>query len=218
MDDKVWFYARNNEQKGPVDLAEIDMLVAAGVIGPDTPVWRDGMADWQPAAAALPESSKPNGWPDAPPPMRPQAPAPGGPAGSAPGAEPHAARDTDAARHPVEFMECVKYCFNHYARFRGRARRPEFWYFALFNFLVSLGLGVVDRLVLGFGDDVSPLNSLYSLAVLVPSIAVGARRLHDTGRSGWWQLILFIPLIGLIVLIIWWAGRGEERANEYGPA
>lgn len=209
MDEKIWFYAHNNEQRGPVDIAEIDMLVAASIIGPDTPIWREGMADWQPAAAALPDTSIPNDWP------RPAAQPPHPPAATPP--DMHSARDVPSD-HPTQFMECVKYCFNHYARFRGRARRPEFWYFVLFNFLVGLALGIVDGMLFGFESDVSIFNSLYSLAVFVPTIAVGARRLHDIGRSGWWQLIMLIPLIGIIVLIVWWASRGEESANEYGPA
>ena len=114
-------------------------------------------------------------------------------------------------------MDAVRTCFNKYASFRGRARRPEFWYFALFNFIAQLVLGLVDSMVFGLGD-VSPLSNLYGLAVLVPSLAVGARRLHDTGRSGWWQLLVLIPLIGIIVLIVWWASRGNEGENEFGPA
>lgn len=217
MDEKIWFYAHENEQRGPVDIAEIDMLVAAKVIGPDTLVWREGMADWQPAAAALPDTSIPNDWPHTPPPMPPRQEQPQ-PQPAAPGGQAHAGFDAEAEQHPTQFMESVKYCFNHYARFRGRARRPEFWYFVLFNFLASLVLSVVDGMLFGFEDDVSVFNSLYSLAVFVPSIAVGARRLHDTGRSGWWQLIGLIPIVGIIVLIVWWARRGEESANEYGPA
>ena len=82
----------------------------------------------------------------------------------------------------------------------------------------QVALNVVDGMVFGWGNNMALFNPLYSLAVLVPSIAVGARRLHDTGRSGWWQLIWFIPIIGWIILIIWMASRGESRQNQYGPA
>jgi uncharacterized membrane protein YhaH (DUF805 family) len=215
MSNKIWFYEHKGEQKGPAHIAEIDMLVAAKVIGPDTLVWREGMKDWQPAAAALPETSIPNDWPDMPPPM--PAEQPQSPATAAAGAT-HDGFDAEPKHHPTEFMECVKYCFNHYSRFRGRARRPEYWYFVLFNFLVGLALGFIDGMLFGFANDVSIFNSLYSLAILVPSIAVGARRLHDIGRSGWWQLLWFIPIIGWIIMIIWLASRGEDGANEYGPA
>jgi len=100
-----------------------------------------------------------------------------------------------------------------YAEFSGRARRREYWMFVLINFLIGCALGVIGALVHGL----SFLSWLYSLAVLVPSIAVSVRRLHDTGRSGWWLLIGLIPLIGLIVLIVFLATDGEPGDNEYGP-
>jgi len=100
-----------------------------------------------------------------------------------------------------------------YAEFSGRARRREYWMFVLINFLIGCGLGVIGALVHGL----SFLSWLYSLAVLVPSIAVSVRRLHDTGRSGWWLLIGLIPLIGFIVLIVFLATDGEPGDNEYGP-
>lgn len=101
---------------------------------------------------------------------------------------------------------------DHYADFAGRARRREFWMFMLINFVISFVLG----LVLGLAH-LGPLSNLYLLAVLVPSLALGARRLHDTGRSGWWQLLSFIPVIGLIILIIWCATDSQPGANKYGP-
>jgi uncharacterized membrane protein YhaH (DUF805 family) len=213
MDEKIWFYASQGEQKGPIDAAELDMLIGTDTIGPDTLIWRDGMTDWQPAAAALPDELMPSAWSrpatPPPPPPRPQAQTTSAPTGPSYGG--------GSYYHPTQFMDCVKTVFNRYAKFNGRARRPEFWYFVLFNFIAQLALGLVDAAVFGLSD-ISPLNNLYSLAVLVPSLAVGARRLHDIGRSGWWQLIMFIPLIGIIVLIVWWAKRGNDGGNEYGPA
>jgi uncharacterized membrane protein YhaH (DUF805 family) len=99
-----------------------------------------------------------------------------------------------------------------YAQFDGRAGRQEFWMFVLFNAIIMIGLTVIETMVGGPGV----LGSLYSLAVLCPSLAVGARRLHDTGRSGWWQLIGFVPLIGVIVLIVFFATAGQPSANQYG--
>lgn len=104
-----------------------------------------------------------------------------------------------------------------YAVFRGRARRKEYWYFALFNFLISLGLGFVDG-ALGLMNAESGFglfSGIYSLAVLIPGIAVGVRRLHDTGRSGLWLLISFIPIIGIIVLIIFLASESQPEPNQY---
>ncbi|RSS84129.1 DUF805 domain-containing protein [Streptomyces sp. WAC06614] len=100
-----------------------------------------------------------------------------------------------------------------YAVFSGRARRQEFWLFVLFSILVSIVLAVLDA-VLGTNGI---LGAIYSLAIVIPSLAVGARRLHDTGRSGWWQLIAIVPLIGTIVLIVFWATEGEPNPNKYGP-
>jgi len=101
-----------------------------------------------------------------------------------------------------------------YADFTGRARRAEFWYFALFNFIAAIVLGIIDGVL---GTD-SLLGGIYSLAVLVPNIAVTARRLHDTGRSGWWQLIGIIPIIGWIVMLVFLVQDGDFERNEYGPS
>lgn len=103
-----------------------------------------------------------------------------------------------------------------YATFTGRAQRAEYWYFVLFSTIVSIVLTILDAI---FGT-LSPsgtglLSGIYSLAVLIPYIAVGARRLHDIGKSGWWQLIALIPLIGAILLIIWFATDSKED-NQYG--
>jgi uncharacterized membrane protein YhaH (DUF805 family) len=105
-----------------------------------------------------------------------------------------------------------------YADFTGRARRTEFWMFTLVNIGVSLVLALIDNFVIGTSaTGFGVLGGIYSLAVLVPSLAVGARRLHDTGRSGWWQLIAIIPIIGWIMLIVFWALDGVRGANQHGP-
>jgi uncharacterized membrane protein YhaH (DUF805 family) len=104
-----------------------------------------------------------------------------------------------------------------YARFDGRAHRSEFWWFTLWSLVVSLALAVAE-LALDLGNDYwGPLTFTYALAVLFPTLAVGARRLHDIGRSGWWQLLMLIPLVGIIILIVWWAKDGEPSPNEWGP-
>lgn len=106
-----------------------------------------------------------------------------------------------------------------YAVFSGRARRKEYWFFALFNFLVSIALVMVEA-ALGMGDLESgygPISGLYSLAVIIPGLAVSVRRLHDTGRSGWWFLVVLVPLIGAIVLLVFTLLDSEAGTNEYGP-
>ncbi|MEV4612571.1 DUF805 domain-containing protein [Kitasatospora sp. NPDC049258] len=101
----------------------------------------------------------------------------------------------------------------NYVGFNGRARRQEFWMFALFNIIASIVLAIVD----GIAGTSGLLGGLYSLAVLLPSLAVGFRRLHDTGRSAWWLLIALVPLIGSIILIVFWATEGQPNDNQYGP-
>ena len=98
-----------------------------------------------------------------------------------------------------------------YADFNGRARRKEFWMFFLFNLIVAIVLGVIDSMI-----GIPVLGLIYSLGVLLPSLAVGARRLHDTGKSGWWLLLGLIPLVGLI-LIIFWVMDSNPGDNQYGP-
>ena len=106
----------------------------------------------------------------------------------------------------MTFQESIKLCFQKYADFEGRAKRPEFWWFVLFLFVGSLVLGVVSSI----------LSMLFSLLTIVPSLAVGARRLHDIGRSGWWQLLGLIPILGWIILIYWCAQEGDGADNQFG--
>ena len=104
-----------------------------------------------------------------------------------------------------------------YAVFGGRARRTEYWMFALGNVVVSMLLAFVDRsLGMSVSYGVGTLSSLYALAVLIPSLAVSIRRLHDTGRSGWWWLISLVPVIGVIVLLIFAAQDSQPGDNKYG--
>jgi len=104
-----------------------------------------------------------------------------------------------------------------YAVFSGRAQRKEYWFFVLFNVLIVLALGFVEG-ALGIApeSDASVLGMLYILAVLLPIYAVSVRRLHDTGRSGWWILIGFIPLLGGIIFLIFMIQEGDVGQNAYG--
>jgi len=106
-----------------------------------------------------------------------------------------------------------------YAEFKGRARRREYWNFVLFNIIISIVLALVDKVTGSFSAErgFGILGGLYALAVIIPSIAVGVRRLHDTNRSGWWLLIGLIPCIGLIVLIIFTVQDSQAGDNQYGP-
>jgi uncharacterized membrane protein YhaH (DUF805 family) len=114
----------------------------------------------------------------------------------------------------MNMIEATKACFSKYVTFSGRARRAEYWWFILVTFLVSIVLGIIDA-VIGFGE-FGLLSNIWSLAVFLPSLAAGARRLHDTDRSAWWLLIMLLPLIGLIVLIVFFAQKGTDGANRFG--
>lgn len=100
-----------------------------------------------------------------------------------------------------------------YAVFNGRARRKEYWMFFLFNIIIMVVLGIVEGIVGGPGV----LAGIYGLAVLLPGIAVSIRRLHDTDRSGWWLLIGLVPLIGAIVLLVFFVQDSQAAENQYGP-
>jgi uncharacterized membrane protein YhaH (DUF805 family) len=99
-----------------------------------------------------------------------------------------------------------------YAVFDGRAARPEYWWYTLANTLISVVLDVVLRGAAG-----QAIYALYGLAVLLPTIGVTIRRLHDTNRTGWWILVGLIPVIGWIWLIVLLASAGDRGANAYGP-
>jgi uncharacterized membrane protein YhaH (DUF805 family) len=116
-------------------------------------------------------------------------------------------------------MKWYRAVLKKYAVFSGRARRAEYWYFVLFNFLIYIGLSFIDGI---FGTYNSAhgtgiLSGLYGLAVLIPGLAVLWRRLHDTGRSGWYALLNLIPLVGAIVLIVFLAQDSQPVENKYGP-
>jgi uncharacterized membrane protein YhaH (DUF805 family) len=100
----------------------------------------------------------------------------------------------------MTFQESVKVCFAKYADFSGKASRSEYWWFVLFILLVSMAASVISP----------KLSALFTLATLLPSIAIAARRLHDTNRSGWWQLIVLVPLIGFIVLLVFLAQESTQ--------
>lgn len=105
----------------------------------------------------------------------------------------------------MDLFEAIKSCFTRYATFSGRASRSEFWWWALFVLLGSIGTAMVSDTVSG----------LFALGTLLPYLAVAARRLHDIGKSGWWQLVGFIPLLGWIVMI-YWTVQPSEGPNAYG--
>lgn len=124
----------------------------------------------------------------------------------------------------MTFTGAIRSALSQYATFRGRASRAEFWWFALFVVLGNAVLFVVDGLIVGpvFGyrpfslEGAQPAESLFTLAVLIPGLAVGARRMHDTGRSGWWLLVNLVPVLGWLVYLYFAIQPGEPAINAYG--
>jgi uncharacterized membrane protein YhaH (DUF805 family) len=110
-------------------------------------------------------------------------------------------------------MEWYLKVIKNYVGFEGRARRKEYWMFFLISFIINIVLLILENV----GNLPSVLSGLYSLAILLPSLAVTVRRLHDTGRSAWWLLIGLIPLIGAIILIVFTCQDSQESDNQYGP-
>lgn len=129
----------------------------------------------------------------------------------------------------MNFTQAVSSGYRKYVTFSGRASRSEYWWWVLFIILSSIVVGIVEG-ALGLGTGMvteveggvsasyagGPLSIIWSLVNLLPGIAVGVRRLHDTDRSGWWLLIAFIPLIGAIVLLVFFCTKGTTGNNRFG--
>ncbi len=118
-----------------------------------------------------------------------------------------------------------KVVFDNYANFMGRARRSEFWYYVLANIIISIIIGIIEKMLglgtyesnqFGFQAQGGILSNIYTLAVFLPGLAVSIRRLHDTGKSGWTILLGLIPLVGFIILLVYFATEGDSGSNEYG--
>ena len=115
-------------------------------------------------------------------------------------------------------MRCYLKVLKNYAGFSGRARRKEYWMFVLFHIIFLIVAMLIDR-ILGttFGEmGYGLIYTIYSLAVLIPALAVAVRRLHDTGKTGWWVLIGLVPIVGFIVLLIFMVMDSESGENKYG--
>lgn len=102
-------------------------------------------------------------------------------------------------------------CLRQYVDFSGRARRKEYWMFCLFNIIFGIILAILDALI-----GMNVLSVIYSIGVLLPSLAVCVRRLHDIGKSGWNYFLILIPLVGAIILLVWFCKQGESAGNKWG--
>lgn len=128
----------------------------------------------------------------------------------------------------MNFQQAIKSVFSNYIKFEGRARRSEYWYWTLFNYLVSAvlsGVGGLISTLVGKTTGVAAtslisnvLPTLWAVAVILPSLSVCVRRLHDIGKSGWSYLIGLIPIVGWIILIVWFLQDSQKGANQYGDS
>lgn len=114
----------------------------------------------------------------------------------------------------MDFKTAVTTCLKKYAQFQGRASRSEFWWFYLFTVLAMSFASLISRSI---GDTQDLLGTLVMFALLLPSLSAGCRRLHDVGRSGWWQL-LSLTIIGVLVLLYWMVQPARPEGDRYGPA
>ncbi len=191
-DAPQWFYADGSEEKGPLPVEEMHLLIAVGTITADTPVWSSklpervplrlsplaaGPAELAPDAPIVPPALSPEGWVDL-------------------------------------FVAAVRTCFSRYATFTGRAPRAEYWFFVLFCVLVSLVIAIFEGTVSEGASNY--LSVFFSLGVFLPSLAVQVRRLHDTDRSGWWAALALVPVIGSLVLVWFCVQPGTKGRNRFG--
>ena len=112
----------------------------------------------------------------------------------------------------MNFGEAISSGFSNYVNFSGRAARSEYWFWVLFTIIAEIVTGIVDVLL-----GITLVTTLFVLVTLLPGVAVAVRRLHDLDRTGWWLLLVFIPLVGAIVLIVWFCTIGTRGYNRFGP-
>ena len=204
----MWFCAINGKQEGPFSVETLVSMGAQTPLRPDTLVWSEGMAGWKPLSETPLFDALPR-------PMTPPAVPLGNvlQAGAQSVASQMAgatASMTAAINSPVGsttapgFVDAIKICLSKYADFNGRASRPEYWWFVLFSFIVS-----ILTMFLPF------VSLIAALALFLPSLAAAVRRLHDIDKSGWWLLLVLVPLAGLVI-IYFLCQRGTEGQNRFG--
>jgi uncharacterized membrane protein YhaH (DUF805 family) len=203
------YLSRSGSQEGPFSLEGVNELLRNGIYSLEDYAWHEGLENWtilrDIAGVQLPKQ--------VPPPFTKST-------------DPSSARNYtslpstyhnqghQATSNGVTFSESIKICFSKYATFEGRAGRSEYWWFYLFTVLLNWGAGLVGAIVLDQSTK-GIFGLLVSIALLLPSLAVGARRLHDTGRSGWW-LLLMLTCLGILPLIVWMATVGDKKNNRFG--
>lgn len=214
-----FYYNVNGNNAGPVSAEELVNLAKQGEINRDTLVWRQGYEDWKKLSESeidvsfLPPPIKAAPQPVAaqtPPPMRFN--------------QAYAGQTQMAASGENVFMYYIN-AFKQYVTFQGRARRKEYWFFTLFHLLAFILLVIIENAVGATYNiyldyytvyPIGILSSIYLIASALPQLAVTVRRLHDTGKSGWLYLLMFIPIIGAIVILVFTCMDSQFGANQYG--
>ncbi|MCB8840746.1 DUF805 domain-containing protein [Aurantimonas sp. VKM B-3413] len=212
-----WYFVEAGQQVGPHDEHDMAQFARTGRVRRDTLVWRDGMADWEPA-----ERTELAGRIQLPPdlPLVPEAARRGteGAIGVRPmgqsGAAASAPRETDRSLPGATFGEAFTRFWKRGLDFRGRASRSEFWYAQLAILLIGIVLAIFETFAWPGSDQ--PVDQIFGLVTLIPSLSISVRRLHDIGKSGWNYLLLLIPVVGAIILIVFFCRRSDERPNRFG--
>src|ERR1700681_220912 len=117
----------------------------------------------------------------------------------------------------MNFLQAIESSFSNYVNFSGRAIRSEFWFWMLFLIVGGIAAWILDFMLIPDWVTVSPFTTLFDFGTFVPGIAVSIRRLHDVDRSGWWILLIGVPVAGFIGLTIWWCTKGTSGYNGFGP-
>jgi uncharacterized membrane protein YhaH (DUF805 family) len=215
---QCYYLDGSRNQQGPVAAADVEGLIRSGAIRRDTLVWYAGMPDWRPAGEVSEFASSfaraappPPAFPD-PPSVRRTVPSAGPYAGQAPQAP---ARQFQSGGR-MGLGRAIATCFRKYVDFTGRARRSEYWFFILFNWLVLIPLIILDANVFGSRGGAFVFTLLGMLVLFLPSLAAGVRRLHDRDHSGWMMLLPLVPF-GWIILLVFMCLRGTDGPNRFGP-
>lgn len=220
---KQWFYSVGGESRGPFSPEQMRALVASRTIDGTTLIWSSPMPEWLPLARTefAQHSAQPAASPSAPPPTAAPTAAPAGgstrvsPTHITVGGTSIAVPDFIREQASPDFLNAIQTCLGKYTDFSGRAARPEYWWFYLFNLIVIIAAAILDGIV-SFVVSLSIFQIIATLALLVPMLAASTRRLHDLGKSGWIQLIA-LTIVGIIPLIYWLCQPGDPQTNQYGP-
>ena len=212
-----WYFVEAGQQVGPHGEAEMARFAGTGRLRRDTLVWRDGMADWEPAGQTE-LADRLQFAPERPPvPPSHERGVDGVHGAHSPGRTDIAASATPAQDRSLpgaDFGQAFTRFWKRGLDFRGRSSRSEFWYSQLAILLIGIALAIVETFAWPASDQA--IDQIFGLITLIPSVSVSVRRLHDIGKSGWHYLLIFIPLIGAIILLVFFCRKSDERPNRFG--